>query len=340
MKKWSKILVVLITAGALILTGCGNTQKATTGDGKEAVTNKTEKVAYPTKPVNVIIAFTAGGSSDVQARIVEKYWKEQFNNQPMTFDYQVGAGGKVGFAAITKANKDGYTIGGINVPHINLQAMSPQATFKTEDFAYICQVVKDPTLLVVQANSSINNLQEFTNEAKKQNGQMKIGVVGTFTAHHIAALQLQDLLGVKFTLVPFTGAADENVALMGGHVDAMIGNLNDVMRDTSKFKMLGIATEERHPWMKDVPTFKEQNINFLSDIRRGFAAPKNIDPAALQVLRDGFQKICTNPEYLKEMEKIGQPSDYLNGADFEKVVNEYNERVKPIVAKYGLDKKN
>lgn len=331
MKKWSQIMVALISIMVLLLSGCASA-KTSAGSGD------TKKVNYPTKPVDMIIAFTAGGSSDVQARIVDKYWKKQFNNQPLTFDYQVGAGGQVGFTNITKAKADGYTIGGINVPHINLQAMSPQKTFKTDDFAYICQVVKDPNLLAVGKDSNIKTLQDFVNTAKSKDGKMTIGIVGTFTAHHIAALQLMDLLGIQLTLVPFTGAADENVALMGGHVDAMIGNLNDVMRDIDKFKILGIATEQRHPMVKDIPTFKEQGVNFISDIRRGFAAPKNIDPAVLKVLRDGFDKICNNPDYLKDMEKIGQPTEYLNGDDFEKVVKDYNTQVQPIVQKYGLDK--
>lgn len=331
MKKWVLKLAVVLLVLSLLVTGCASTSSN--------VSTAAKKVDYPTKPVDLIIAFTAGGSSDVQARIVEKYWKKVFNNQPLTFDYQVGAGGQLGFTAITKAKTDGYTIGGINIPHINLQALSPQATFKTDDFAYIAQVVKDPTLLAVKADSPIKNLQDFVAAAKSKNGKMTIGIVGTFTAHHIAALQLMDLLGIQLTLVPFTGAADENVALMGGHVDAMIGNLNDVMRDLSKFKLLGLATEQRHPWIKDVPTFKEQGVNFISDIRRGFAAPKNIDPAVLKILRDGFQKICTDPEYLKEMEKIGQPADYLNGEEFEKVVKGYNDLAKPLIQKYGLDKK-
>ncbi|WP_089612061.1 tripartite tricarboxylate transporter substrate binding protein [Dehalobacterium formicoaceticum] len=330
MKKWVKLAAAIVSVSALLLTGCGGNQKTPGG----------EAVNFPDKPVNMIIAFTAGGSSDVQARIIDKYWKQEFKDQPLTFDYQVGAGGQVGFTAITKAKTDGYTIGGINVPHINLQALSPQATYKIEDFAFICQVVKDPNLLVVQANSPMNSVADFVAEAKKKDGKMTIGVVGTFTAHHIAALQLMDLLGIELTLVPFTGAADENVALMGGHVDAMIGNLNDVMRDVSKYKFLAIASEERHPWLKDVPTFKEQNVEFVSDIRRGFAAPKDIDPAVLQVLRDGFEKICTNPDYLADMEQIGQPADYLNGEEFAEVVNTYTEQVKPLVEKYGLDKSN
>ena len=80
--------------------------------------------AYPEKPINMIIAFTAGGSSDVQARIMQKYWNK-YAPQPWVFVYKPGAGGIIGFTEIAKARPDGYTIGGLNVPHIILQQRSP-----------------------------------------------------------------------------------------------------------------------------------------------------------------------------------------------------------------------
>ena len=79
--------------------------------------------AYPEKPINMIIAFTAGGSSDVQARIMQKYWNK-YAPQPWVFVYKPGAGGIIGFTEIAKARPDGYTIGGLNVPHIILQPLA------------------------------------------------------------------------------------------------------------------------------------------------------------------------------------------------------------------------
>ncbi len=291
---------------------------------------------YPSKPVKLIIAFTAGGSSDVQARIVEKYWKRYFNDQPLVFEYITGAGGQVGFTEIVKAIPDGYTIGGINVPHISFQALSNTATFKVEDFAYICQVVKDPLLLAVKKDSPYNSLADFAAVAKEKDGKLNIAIVGPFTAHHIGIMQLAEEMGIQVNPVIFKGAADQNVALLGGHVDAMLGNLNDVMRDLESFKILALADEERHPWIQDVPTFIEQGVNFKADIRRGFAAPKNIDPEILQILREGMEKICNSPEYLKEMERIGQPAAYLSGEELEKYVLEYTKSAEAVIDKYNL----
>lgn len=327
-RKFSGIVIAALLvafAAAALVGGCGTKE------------TKSEK-KYPAKPVNLIIAFTAGGSSDVQARIIDKYWKEEFG-QNLVFQYKVGAGGQVGFTEITKAPPDGYTIGGINVPHIVLQALSPQATFKKEDFTMLCQVVNDPQVIAVRKESKIKTLDDLLKEAKANEGKVNLGIVGTYTGHHVAALKFMDLTGTKFSLVPFQGAADQNVALLGGHVDVMIGNLNDIMRDLDKFTILGIASEKRHPYIKDVPTFKEQGLDFTADIRRGFAVPKNTDPAVVKRLREGLAKICAKPEYLADMEKIGQPGEYLSGEEFQKYIDAYDKEATVLLGKYGLLKK-
>ncbi|MBC9784362.1 tripartite tricarboxylate transporter substrate binding protein [Heliobacterium chlorum] len=325
---WYVSMIAAVMLLSVVLYGCVKPVNKSNGEG------------YPNKPVQLIIAFTAGGSSDVQARIVEKYWKKYFNDQPLAFEYKPGAGGQVGFTEIARAVPDGYTIGGVNVPHILLQSLSPQATFCKDDFVHIAQVVNDPQLIVVNPNNPIRTLDDFIAEAKKKEGRMTVGIVGTFTAHHMALLKLQDILGVKFNAVPFQGSADQNVALLGGHIDAIIGNLNDIMRYTEQFRMLAIASENRHQWLPDVPTFQELGYSFTSDIRRGFSVPANTDPAIVQRLREGFQQICNDPEYLNEMEKIGQPAAYLSGEDFTKYCDRYYEEAKQLIDKYELNKKN
>lgn len=318
-------LAVLCLSLALIVAvgGCGS-QKGS----KEA--------NYPTKQVNVIQIFTAGGPLDVQSRVVEKYWKAQFNNQPMVFDYKVGAGGQVGMTEIAKASPDGYTIGGISFPHIVLQSLGKQATFKLEDFVFISQGVVDPTILAVNKSSKIQNLNDFTAEAKKKNGEMTVGIVGTLSGQHIALLQLMDLLNVKLKMVVFPGSADQNTALRGGHIDAQLGNLTDIMRNKDAFRPLAIATKERHKWVSDVPTFKEQGVDLISDIRRGYAAPAKVDPAILKKLRDGLEKISKDPEYAKDMEKAGLYAEYMSGEDFQKYMEKYREQASVLMKKHGL----
>lgn len=321
----SRRLTLLSVSIILILaiSGCG---------GKKGSTEAT----YPVKQVGMIQIFTAGGPLDVQSRVVEKYWKDQFNNQPLVFDYKVGAGGQVGMTEIARANPDGYTIGGISYPHIVLQSLGKQSTFKLEEFAFISQGVVDPTILAVNKKSKINNLVDFLAEAKSKNGDMTVGIVGTLSGQHIALLQLMDLLNVKLSMVVFPGSADQNTALLGGHIDAQLGNLTDIMRNKDTFRPLAIATEQRHKWVPDIPTFKEQGYNLISDIRRGYAVPAKTSPAIIKKLRDGMAKISNDPNYIKDMEKAGLYAEYMSGEDWQKYMEKYREQATVLMQKHGL----
>ncbi|MDK2824804.1 MAG: hypothetical protein PWQ67_2721 [Clostridia bacterium] len=327
-KKFIVILMLVSFILTLGLTGCQKSEEPKNDDGKT-------EAKYPNKDITMIIAFSAGGSSDVQARIVEKYFKDEFGVNPI-ITYKTGAGGEVGFTELAKSNADGYTIGGLNVPHIVLQPLARETEFTIDSFAYIGQMVNDPQVIAVMKDSKYNTLQELIDDAKANPGQITLGNVGTFTGHHIASLKLMDLTGTEFTLIPYKGSADQIVALQGGHVNAIMGNLNDVMRDVEKYKILGITTEERHPLAPDWPTFKEQGIDMTSGITRLFAAPKDIDPEKLARLREGFKKIANNPEYLKDMEKIGQPAEWKDGEQVYEELKKETETAKKLLEKFGL----
>lgn len=291
---------------------------------------------YPTKQVNMIQIFTAGGPLDVQSRVVDKYWKNHFNNQPLVFDYKVGAGGQVGMTEIARANPDGYTIGGISFPHIVLQSLGKQATFKLEEFVFISQGVVDPTVLAVNNSSKIKSVKDFIEAAKSKNGEITVGIVGTLTGQHIALLKMMDILNIKVKPVVFPGSADQNTALRGGHIDAQLGNLTDIMRNKDAFRSIAIATAEKHKWLPDTPTFKEQGYNLISDIRRGFAVPAKTDPAIVKKLREGMEKISKDPEYLKDMEKAGLYAEYMSGEDWQKYMEKYREQASIVMKKHGL----
>lgn len=294
------------------------------------------EAAYPEKPVNMIMAFTAGGSSDVQARLMQKFWDRK-NLPQWVFIYKTGAGGAIGFGEIAKAKKDGYTIGGLNVPHIVLQPLGQDAQFNITQFDYICQVVNDPQCIAVLKDSPFKSVKDVFDFAKANPGKLKLGLVGRFSGHHLMLLDVLDKYPFPVTEIIYKGAADQNAALLGKEIDVIFGNLNDVMRSLEHMRVLGLAAEERSKtFLPDVPTLREQGYDIVSDIRRVFAAPKGLDPAQLATLRTIFKEIATDPEYIKEMQMIGQPAEYMSGEDFEKYVTEQDIQAKKYLEKAGL----
>jgi len=290
---------------------------------------------YPDKPLNMIIAFTAGGSSDVQARIMQKYWNK-YCDQEWVFVYKPGAGGAIGFGEIAHARPDGYTIGGVNVPHIVLQPLVQKAQFNVDDFAYICQVVNDPQAIVVRKDSPLKSVKEVFEYAKANPSKLKVGLVGPNSGHHLMYLDVKGKYDFPVTEIFYKGAADQNAALLGGEIDVMFGNLNDVMRSLEELNVLGLASEKRNAFLPEISTLQEQGYDVVSDIRRAFVAPKDIDKAQLAYLRDIFKKISDDPEYQSDMKTAGQPMEYMDGDAFAAYVKKQSELAKVALEKAGL----
>lgn len=295
---------------------------------------------YPNKPINMIMAFSAGGSSDVQARIMEKYWNK-YSNQRWTFIYKTGAGGALGFAEIARSKPDGYTIGGLNMPHIVVQKLGQNAQFDPQkSFAYICQVVNDPQCIAVKKGSQFKSVKDLMEYAKANPGKVTVGMSGKLSGHGLMFLDFKKKYpDAKFADVYYKGAAEQNVALLGGEVMVIFGNLNDVMRATDQMDVLAMASEKRNDFLPNVPTLRELGYDIVSDIRRCFAAPANIDAKKLTYLRDTFRKICMDPDYLADMKKAGQPAEYMDGPAFEAYVKSQYGKAEEALKGAGLLKK-
>lgn len=292
---------------------------------------------YPDSPINMIIAFSAGGSSDVQARITQKYWNK-YSKQRLVFVYKPGAGGAIGFSEIALAKPDGYTIGGLNVPHIILQPLVQRAPFSIDSFDYICQAVNDPQVVAVRKDSKFKSVKEVFAFAAANPKKLRIGLVGPNSGHHLMFLEVIEKFNFPASPVFYKGSADQNAALLGGEVDVMFGNLNDVMRSRDELNILGIASEKRNAFVPEVKTMRELGFDIVSYIRRAFAAPKGVDKKALAYLTDVFKKIAADPGYLADMKKAGQPEEYLDGSAFSKVVHDQYQHDKAALKKAGLIK--
>lgn len=295
---------------------------------------------YPEKPVNMIVAFTAGGSSDVQARIMQKYWDKYVPDQPWIFVYKPGAGGAIGFTEISRAKKDGYTIGGMNIPHMILQPLAQGAQYNINDFDFIAQVVNDPQTITVHKDSPFQSVDDIFKAAKENPSKVTLGLVGPMSGHHLMAMKVeQEYPDVKFANIFYKGAADQNAALIGREIDFMYGNLNDVMRSLDEFRILGIASKTRNDFIPDVPTLEEVGYPIFSDIRRLYAVPKGLPPEALAFLRETFKKIMDDPDYIADMKKSGQPHEYLSGEELRVWLDAENAQIVKMMEESNLLKK-
>lgn len=269
-----------------------------------AIQASAQDKAYPSKPITYLVTFNPGGQSDREARRQQPHL-EKLMGQKIVVDYKVGGGGALGWSELVRAKPDGYLICGINIPHIILQPMLQETGYKTEQIVPVALFQRTPLGLAVLKESPYKNLKEFLAAGKSKPGDISIGGSGTFSGHHIATLRLQKMSGAKYNYVPFTGAAPQITAFLGGHVNAIFGNSDDLVKYSDKIRVLAMAAETRFPAFPDTPTFKEAGVDLEESIDRGIGVPPKTPEAVIKKLEQTFLKIANDSAIVAQMKKEG-----------------------------------
>ena len=291
---------------------------------------------FPKGPISYIIPFNAGGQSDVEARLQQPYL-EKILGVPIVVNYVPGAGGALAWTKFSQAKPDGYSVCGINIPHIILQPLSQKdAAFKTEDLKPLAIFESTPIGLAVKKESKINSLKDFIEYAKANPGKVTIGISGKLSGHHMASLQFEKMINAKLTLVTFTGAAPQVTALLGGHVEAIWGNSSDLVSYGDQMKILAIGTEKRMEVLPNVPTFQEQGMKFYPRIDRGVAVPQNTPADITAKLEKVFLETVNMPDYHSKILQAGFVPMGLNSQQSIKYITEETEIFKKLLAEHNL----
>src|SRR5450759_2690474 len=218
---------------------------------------------YPARPVTVIVPFAAGGPADITGRIVADIFTRHLG-QNFVVENVGGAGGTTATLRAARAAADGYTI---LSGHLGTNALAPAfypnlGYDPQKDFEPIGLSAEYPELLVVRKDFPANNLREFVAYAKANADKLNVGHAGLGSVSYIGCLLLNSAIGIKPTLVPFTGTAPVMNAILAGQIDyecdPVLGPLQHVRAGT--VKALAIAAKKRHPLLPDVPTSYEQGF--------------------------------------------------------------------------------
>ena len=259
---------------------------------------------YPEQSVEYIIPFGPGGESDITARHQQAFFKDKFG-QDLIISYKPGGGGAVGWAQLNEMKGDGYTIMGVNLPHIVVKPRQKDVGFQTEDLTSVYMFHYTPDAIVVKADSPFQSLQDVIDHAKANPGATTFSGSGKGTANHLAQVRFDALAGTKTTYVPYKGTGAAVQALLSGDVLAEWGYTSVGGKHGDKVRMLAVAMEERHPRFPDVPTFSELGYDLVSGAYRGIAVPKSTPEAVRVRLSAMVAEINADPEFRKRMENDG-----------------------------------
>ncbi len=286
--------ILLTFAAAGLLAGAS----LATSSGLQAQT-------YPSEPITLIVAWPAGGGSDISMRLLADGLSKRIK-VPVVVLNKPGAGGAIGHREIANAKPDGYTIGmfsagGIALPYLNAQANT------YDELQPIAFFGEDPAALEVSKASGIGSLKEYVERAKANPGKIKNGNDQPGGSSYIAIALFEKMLNIKVTRVSYAGYGPSVIGLMGGEVDSATVPIPDTIEQhkSGKLKILGVAATERHFMAPDIPTFREQGFDVVVGSWRSVIGPKGIPEDRLRFLETNIMATLKDPEFQAKAKKAG-----------------------------------
>lgn len=320
------LFVVLLLLA--VLPGCGGGNN----DGKSSVT-------YPTKPINMIVPYAPGGSSDMSARPIADQIGASIG-QPMVVVNKAGAGGSVGAAEVARAKGDGYTLLNASVGPITIVPYTSKVGYDYTNFKAVAQITDIPLCIAVKADSPFQTLQEYFEYAKKNPGKVRYGSPGVGNIQHVAMESVIHAIKVDVKHMPYEGANPAVAALLGGHVESTFTGISEVVGHykSGAVRILGVTSGQRISMMPDLKTFKEQGYDFEFGLWYGILVPKDTADDIVKQLAEAFKTASDNPKVIEAWEKLYVIPAYLGPEEFSARIKKDAESNAKILKEIGMSK--
>jgi tripartite-type tricarboxylate transporter receptor subunit TctC len=275
---------------------------------------------FPEKEVQIIIPWAPGGATDLIFRALAAS-TEKYLGKAVVIVNRAGGGGAVGYTEGSQAKPDGYILTAAVTP-LTIPPHQVKTAFTYANFEPVINVVRDPAMFLVRSDAPWKTTKEFLEQAKKNPGMISVGNSGAGGGVHLIAMAFEKAMGVKFNHIPFSGGGPSVTALLGGHINAVSVSPPEGISQVQagKLRIMALFSEERFDMFPDIPTCKEQGVNFAMGQWRGLAAPKGTPAAVIQKLHDAFKKGMEDAGFKKNAKDMAVNLSYLSSGDFAKVI--------------------
>lgn len=271
---------------------------------------------FPTKEVQVIIPWAAGGATDLIFRALAASTGKHLGKAVVIVNRPGGASA-TGYTEGMQARPDGHILTAAVTP---LTILPHQVTtaYTFRNFEPVINVVSDPSMFLVRADAPWKSLKEFVDYARKNPEMITVGNSGAGGGVHLVALAFERAIGAKFNHIPFSGGGPSVTAILGGHVNAVSVSPPEGIShvQAGKLKIIALFADKRLEMFPDVPTVKEQGIDFAMGMWRGLVAPKGTPPDAIKKLHDAFKLGMEDATFRKNARDMAVNLHYLNGEAF------------------------
>lgn len=344
-------LLLSLTMCASLLAACGGSSSsggssAAASGGSSAAASGSAAVVdddYPKGTVTITVAYSAGGSSDKLARMLQPYLQDELGVN-VVVENQGGASGQIAAEAFLRKDPDGYNLLAVNAPGIYYTVALQDTTYGYEDLVPVWIESYDPIVMLALNGSELNSLGDFIEAAKANPGKLSVGFAAG-GGQQATALWLKNNLDLDIKLVSYDGGSDASAALLGGHVDVIFGDAYARVDLVSEAKALGIGTPKENGAWPDAVSFNEQlkayNVEMPSDefqARMGcyWVSKAFVDqyPARYEKLIAAFEAAAANAEYVQTLKDANVYASCVlaSGADYADQMAQMANEVETVVA--------
>jgi tripartite-type tricarboxylate transporter receptor subunit TctC len=279
---------------------------------------------YPSRTVRIIVATSAGGTTDIVARLLGQWLADKLG-QSFIVENRTGGGNNIGTEAAARSPADGYTLFMANTVNAINTTLYKNLNYNfTTDLVPVAIVMRSPVIMQVHPSVPAKTVPEFIAYAKANPGKVNMGSGGVGATGHMAGELFQLMSGIKLTHVPYRGESLALTDLLGGQVQVVFATAGSSIQyiKADKLRPLAVTTTERIALLPDLPTLKEYLPGYEASSWNGLTAPKNTPPEIIEKLNREINTAMADPKIKFRIVDLGGPPIIGSPADFGKIIAE------------------
>jgi tripartite-type tricarboxylate transporter receptor subunit TctC len=335
---WKPMLISGL-AMTMLATGCSKPASTPSSTGS----NTEKKTWKPEKAVSIVVPMAAGGSTDLLARAVEKVWSK-YCPQPVSVVNKAGASGIDGSLNVSRSKPDGTTLlvnYGSGSPDLITPQIQKVSYEPKTDLVPVARLSVHSVVIAVPADSPFKSIKDVVAWYNKEKKPVTIAVSTTAGATDFVAKGLGKLGGIQTTPIPHKGGGEAVTSLLGSQTQLGVHHPSEILTHvkSGKLRPIAVATPDRDPVFPDVPTLKEEGINFSTwGSPKGVGLPKGTPQEIVDYYSDLFAKITADADFKKIMQDMGQPVQYQNAKDFTAFFNQAYGDYSKLIDELGFER--
>ncbi|MGQ0654395.1 MAG: Bug family tripartite tricarboxylate transporter substrate binding protein [Betaproteobacteria bacterium] len=297
-----------------------------------------QQFPLPGKPIRIIVPFTPGGATDLQARAIAQKMSASMGI-PVTVENKPGGSTVIGAREVQTAAPDGHTLLYTITTHVQIPLIFSPAPFDTfKDFTPITAGGLGGTVLTVHTSVPASSIRELIAHAKANPGKLSYASFGTGSTAHLNGEMLKRVGGIDIVHVPYKGAGDASRDVLGGQVQLFFDGVNTAINNakTGKIRMLAAATDRRIPLLPDLPTLREQGLDIGIDGFLAFFGPAGMPPAVVDAVYRELAKAIATQEVKDIFFNIGYATGGMPPAEFARLVRSLQDRWGAVIRELGI----